>query len=92
MRVPTNLFPNVVSQVIDATVSLKRISHFLKGDELDPQGTHSDISKISAVERQPQIGEYAIRIEDGSFRWDADSTKNTLENINLNVTRCQLSH
>ncbi|XP_025086070.1 multidrug resistance-associated protein 1-like isoform X1 [Pomacea canaliculata] len=73
MRFPLSMLPNVITNIVQASVSLKRLQKFLDNDELD-----SD-----AVQRNTHIKQ-AIKVEHGTFRWDRDGP-NTLTDINLEV-------
>ena len=61
LRGPLVAFPNVISSVVEARVSNKRLQKFLNADEIDDK----------AVERVPMhaANGCAIKIEKGSFRW-----------------------
>ncbi|TRY70343.1 hypothetical protein TCAL_02430 [Tigriopus californicus] len=76
MRVPLNQLPMFIIQIIQALVSHKRLDSFLNAPEIDED----------AITNDPD-NKVAIRIEDGSFAWDEDSS---LQNINLKVTRGSL--
>ena len=36
LRVPLGMLPTVISMVIEASISMKRLSKFLQNDEIDP--------------------------------------------------------
>nr|KAG5713488.1 hypothetical protein BaRGS_025036 [Batillaria attramentaria] len=59
MRFPLSMLPNVITNIVQASVSLKRLQKFLDNEELD-----SD-----AVQRDPQ-SKAAVKIENGTFSWD----------------------
>ena len=61
LRFPLSMFPVVLNNVVQYTVSAKRLTDFLQGDELDP-----DI--VNMMERDEQKA--AITIQDASFSWD----------------------
>ncbi len=80
LRFPINVLPQVISNLVDAHVSVKRLDKYLLSDELDP----------NAVERhQPRSASkdnsLAIKIENGTFRWDTNSAQPTLRNINVEI-------
>ncbi|CAG5127097.1 unnamed protein product, partial [Candidula unifasciata] len=79
LRFPINLLPMMVSLVVQASVSLKRIGKFLKQKDLD---------KTSVI-YDPQH-EFAVQIQDGTFTWDRANTIPTLNNINLEIPVGQL--
>ncbi|GAA6077744.1 ATP-binding cassette sub-family C member 3 isoform X1, partial [Tachysurus ichikawai] len=59
LRFPLNMLPQVISSVMQASVSLKRIQQFLSHDELDPE----------SVDRKPEALEYAVTVVNGKFSW-----------------------
>lgn len=61
LRFPLVMLPNVVSQLVQASVSFRRITDFLLKDEIDP----SNVSQ----EETPGV---AAVIENGSFSWEDD--------------------
>ncbi|KAI5103035.1 canalicular multispecific organic anion transporter 2 isoform X3, partial [Silurus meridionalis] len=74
LRFPLNMLPQVVSSVLQASVSLKRIQQFLSHDELDPD----------SVDKKPAASEYAVTVVNGKFSW-AKKDPPTLQNINVMV-------
>ncbi|KAM8945709.1 ATP-binding cassette sub-family C member 3 [Pelodytes ibericus] len=74
LRFPLNMLPQVISNLAQASVSVKRIQNFLANDELDPNAVNKDKTK-------PGI---AIMLQNGTFTW-AKSNEAVLQNINLLV-------
>ncbi|XP_044152162.1 ATP-binding cassette sub-family C member 3 [Bufo gargarizans] len=74
LRFPLNMLPQVITNVIQAAVSLKRIQTFLGHDELDP----------AAVNKEKSMTGVAIAVQNGTFSW-AKSSDPVLSNINLLV-------
>ncbi|OWM71292.1 hypothetical protein CDL15_Pgr011419 [Punica granatum] len=74
LRFPLFMLPNIITQTVNANVSLKRLEELLLAEErvllpnppLDP--------------RLP-----AVSIRNGNFSWDAKAERPTLSNINLDV-------
>uniref|UniRef100_A0A452UGF2 Multidrug resistance-associated protein 1 n=1 Tax=Ursus maritimus TaxID=29073 RepID=A0A452UGF2_URSMA len=62
LKIPLNMLPQLISSLIQTSVSLKRIQHFLSQDELDPQ----------CVERKTITPDYAVTIHNGTFTWAQD--------------------
>ncbi|CAF3642109.1 unnamed protein product [Adineta steineri] len=82
LRGPLVVFPNVISSVVEARVSNKRIQKFLNNEELDE----------NAVDRVPISSDgKSIKIENGSFRW-SDNVQDPLilNNINLKIDQGSL--
>ncbi|KAG6642050.1 ABC transporter C family member 2-like [Carya illinoinensis] len=75
LRFPLFMLPNIITQAVNANVSLKRLEELLLAEErillpnppLDP--------------RQP-----AISVKNGCFSWDSKAERPTLSNINLDIS------
>ena len=65
---PVRMLPNVINNILETTVSLKRIEDFLKQPDI----------KREIIHKGPydQNGEYAIKISKGSFSWGVKQKKN----------------
>ncbi|OMO92329.1 hypothetical protein COLO4_17673 [Corchorus olitorius] len=74
LRVPLNTLPNLLSQVVNANVSLQRLEELFLAEE-----------RVLAPNPPLQRGLPAISIKDGNFSWDSKADKPTLSNINLDV-------
>ena len=59
LRTPLSMLPLVITSVVQASVSLKRINKFLRSEELDPE----------SVEKVEKEGGAAITISEASFDW-----------------------
>ncbi|TRY85000.1 hypothetical protein DNTS_016183, partial [Danionella cerebrum] len=79
LRFPLNMLPQVISSMVQASVSLKRIQDFLSHDELDPE----------SVDRTSAASELAVSVLNGKFSW-AKNNQVTLENINVLVPQGSL--
>ncbi|XP_051968145.1 ATP-binding cassette sub-family C member 3-like isoform X2 [Xyrauchen texanus] len=79
LRFPLNMLPQVISGIVQASVSLKRIQDFLSHEELDPE----------SVDRRNNASEYAVTVVNGKFSW-AKQEQVTLENINVMVPQGSL--
>ncbi|KRX15403.1 Multidrug resistance-associated protein 1, partial [Trichinella nelsoni] len=79
LRFPVSMLPMLISLVIQAAVSKKRLEKFLTGAEIDETMVQRDDDPT-----------YAVRIEDGSFVWDQrEKLMPNLVAINLTVARGQ---
>ncbi|EGG17998.1 ABC transporter C family protein [Cavenderia fasciculata] len=78
MQFPINMLPNVVSSLIEASVSVNRLQNFLLRSELNP-------NVVSHTITEPNV---AIKIEGATMEWE--SGKETLKNINLTVNQGEL--
>ncbi|GLT97105.1 hypothetical protein SLE2022_146880 [Rubroshorea leprosula] len=74
LRFPLDMLPNLLSQVVNANVSLQRIEELLLAEE-----------RILASNPPLEPGLPAISIKNGNFSWDSKAEKPTLSNINLDV-------
>ncbi|KAF9413974.1 hypothetical protein BGZ94_000549 [Podila epigama] len=69
MRMPLMIFPQVVSALVDASVSVRRIEDLLLADELEdlPPVTLNSV--------------YAIHVENGDFQWEGSLKALTMEEL-----------
>ncbi|XP_047310142.1 ABC transporter C family member 2 [Impatiens glandulifera] len=74
LRFPLFMLPNIITQVVNANVSLKRLEELLLEEE-----------RVLLPNPPIQPGLPAISIKDGSFSWDSKSEKPTLSKINLDI-------
>ncbi|XP_070707850.1 ATP-binding cassette sub-family C member 3 isoform X1 [Pempheris klunzingeri] len=79
LRFPLNMLPQVISSIVQASVSLKRIQSFLSHDELDP---HS-------VDRKNTATDFSVAVVNGKFTW-AKEDPPALHNINVIVPQGSL--
>ncbi|XP_064455206.1 multidrug resistance-associated protein 1-like [Ornithodoros turicata] len=78
MRYALNIIPDVVSSVIQAAVSLRRITEFLQSEELDADAVRHDVGDNDAV-----------TFNGATLSWSGSASK-TLTDIALTVKRGQL--
>uniref|UniRef100_A0A669EIM4 Canalicular multispecific organic anion transporter 2 n=1 Tax=Oreochromis niloticus TaxID=8128 RepID=A0A669EIM4_ORENI len=79
LRFPLNMLPQVISSLVQASVSLKRVQNFLSHDELDPD----------SVNRNNTSTEFAVTVVNGKFTWGKDDAP-VLHNINVMVPQGSL--
>ncbi|XP_036811564.1 canalicular multispecific organic anion transporter 2 isoform X2 [Oncorhynchus mykiss] len=79
LRFPLNMLPQVISSIVQASVSLKRIQDFLSHDELDPE----------SVDRTNTATDSSVTVVNGKFTW-AKQDPPALHNINLMVPQGSL--
>lgn len=77
LRLPLNTLPEMITQLVMAMVSIKRLNRFLNASELEQYVTRSEDR------------ENAITIKNGSFAWDAEEAT-TLSGIDLKVPKGSL--
>ncbi|XP_062546109.1 multidrug resistance-associated protein 1 isoform X12 [Armigeres subalbatus] len=78
LRFPLSMLPMLISNMVQTSVSVKRINKFLNQEELNPDNVTHD-----PKESCPLV------IEDGVFSWGEDET--TLRNINIKVQKNELA-
>ncbi|XP_072636145.1 ATP-binding cassette sub-family C member 3 isoform X1 [Canis lupus baileyi] len=76
LKIPLNMLPQLISNLIQTSVSLKRIQHFLSQDELD----------LQCVERKTITPGYAVTIDNGTFTWAPDLPP-TLHSLDIQVPK-----
>uniref|UniRef100_A0A8B9FL41 Canalicular multispecific organic anion transporter 2 n=1 Tax=Amazona collaria TaxID=241587 RepID=A0A8B9FL41_9PSIT len=74
LKFPLSMLPQVISNIVQTSVSLKRIQQFLSHDELDP----------NSVETKAIAPGNAISVTNASFSWGKE-LKPSLKDINLLV-------
>ncbi|KAF7840257.1 ABC transporter C family member 2-like [Senna tora] len=74
LRFPLFMLPNIITQVVNAHVSLKRLEELLLAEE-----------RILMPNPPLESGLPAISIKNGYFSWDEKAERPTLSNINLDV-------
>ncbi|XP_054612884.1 ATP-binding cassette sub-family C member 3 isoform X2 [Dunckerocampus dactyliophorus] len=79
LRFPLNMLPQVISSLVQTSVSLKRIQSFLSHDELDP----------NSVDRKVTATEFSVTVVNGKFTWAKEDTP-VLHNINVMVPQGSL--
>ncbi|XP_054604932.2 ATP-binding cassette sub-family C member 3 isoform X2 [Nothobranchius furzeri] len=79
LRFPLNMLPQVISGLVQASVSLKRIQSFLSHDELDP----------NSVDRKNSSTEFSVSVVNGKFTWGKEDPP-VLHNMNVMVPQGSL--
>ncbi|XP_075974897.1 multidrug resistance-associated protein 1-like isoform X2 [Anticarsia gemmatalis] len=79
LRFPMLMLPNVLSNVVQTYVSIKRLNKFLNSEELD----------TSIIDHNPDKSGQ-ILVEDGNFSWEDDDAEPLLQNINVHIPRGSL--
>ncbi|KAI6703377.1 hypothetical protein NL676_012513 [Syzygium grande] len=74
LRLPINMLPSLMSQVVIANVSLQRLEELFLTEE-----------RVLVPNPLIEPGQPAISIKDGHFSWDSKAEKPTLSNINLDI-------
>ncbi|CAK9181037.1 unnamed protein product [Ilex paraguariensis] len=74
LRFPLFMLPNIITQVVNANVSLKRLEELLLAE-----------ARILLPNPPLEPGIPAISIRNGYFSWESKADKPTLSNINLDI-------
>ncbi|CAG2053139.1 unnamed protein product [Timema podura] len=78
LRFPLSMLPMLISNMVQASVSIKRMNNFMNTEELDPNSvTHEPSEK------------HPIVVENGTFSWGSDDPP-VLKNINLKLPQGSL--
>ncbi|GJJ11410.1 hypothetical protein Clacol_005643 [Clathrus columnatus] len=76
-------FPNMTTSFIEAMVSIKRLSDFLRAGELQ-----ADARKV--IHKETEEGDEVLKIEDGEFQWNRTQVESTLSGIDLTIRKGEL--
>ncbi|KAF8586432.1 metal resistance protein YCF1 [Ramaria rubella] len=85
LQFPLAMFATITSSVIEALVSVQRLSDFLRSGELQP-----DARKIIHNLGRIEEGEEVLNIQDGEFQWNKEQSESTLQGIDLTVRKGEL--
>ncbi|KAB0797835.1 hypothetical protein PPYR_09004 [Photinus pyralis] len=83
-----NIFTQSTARAAELSISIKRINHFLRSEEVDQ--TLLANKSMAVLKPNPQQDHHAISIIDGQAKWLESSTDLVLSNINLKVKRGSL--
>ncbi|KAF8638952.1 hypothetical protein AX16_010426 [Volvariella volvacea WC 439] len=84
LQFPLAMFSQVTSNIIEAAVSISRLSSFLNANELQP-----DACKI-IMKPSLHYGDEVLVIKDADFSWHKESSEPTLDGINLTLKKGEL--
>ncbi|TBU30707.1 metal resistance protein YCF1 [Dichomitus squalens] len=85
LQFPLAMFSQVTSNIIEAMVSVQRLSKFFAADELQP-----DVRRVVEKADLDQ-GDVVVSVVNGEFTWDKNAVSPTLEDINLTVRKGELA-
>jgi ABC-type multidrug transport system fused ATPase/permease subunit len=81
---PLTMLPLLITQIIEASVAVGRVTSYLTADELQQDA----IVQEPTVE---EVGEESVRIRDATFTWNRTEGRTTLEDINFTAHKGELS-
>ncbi|KAG2112527.1 P-loop containing nucleoside triphosphate hydrolase protein [Suillus clintonianus] len=84
LQFPLAMFSQVTSNIIEAIVSVKRLSGFLHAEELQQNAF------IKAQKNSLNSGDEVLSIKGGEFQWNKQDITAALEDINLTVHKGEL--
>ena len=95
LQFPIAMLASIITSVIAAQVSARRLAEFLDAGELDDDARKvilpgSSDGEPSALSTTPEIGDDVVVIKDGEFKWSRDQPVPTLQDINLTVKKGEL--
>ncbi|KAI8983684.1 multi drug resistance-associated protein MRP [Pilobolus umbonatus] len=88
LQFPLTVFPNVITSMIEASVSLYRIEKYLAAQELDP---HAVIRQDYRTDPSYTADTPLVEVSHGQFKWAETDEKPVLNDINLNIAKSQLT-
>jgi ATP-binding cassette subfamily C (CFTR/MRP) protein 1 len=87
---PMGVFSNIISSIIEATVSVTRIEDFLSAKELQKDARTVIRAEGRSGAETPSRGQEIVKIENGEFRWAGDSVEPTLQDIDFSIKKGEL--
>ncbi|KAG1731999.1 P-loop containing nucleoside triphosphate hydrolase protein [Suillus paluster] len=84
LQFPLAMFSQVTSNIIEALVSVKRLSGFLHAEELQQDAL------MKSQKNTLNIGDEVLSIKGGEFQWNKQDISAALEDINLAVRKGEL--
>ncbi|KAG1269716.1 hypothetical protein G6F68_000016 [Rhizopus microsporus] len=88
LQFPLNVFPNVITSMIEASVSLYRIEKYLASPELDPHAvTRLDYRLDTTYTSSTPL----VEINHGEFKWNEEDPEPVLKDINLTIKKGELT-
>ncbi|XP_050293465.1 probable multidrug resistance-associated protein lethal(2)03659 [Anthonomus grandis grandis] len=88
----TQFFPLGITQFAEVNISVKRISKFLKYDEVDCDSSETFVNTYNSKEIivKPD-GPVGINMKNASLKWLQDRTENNLDDLNIEVRSGELA-
>ncbi|THH32362.1 hypothetical protein EUX98_g1802 [Antrodiella citrinella] len=85
LQFPLAMISQVTSNIIEAMVSVKRLSDFFKADELQ-----ADARQLVTKTKKLMKGDEVLSITNGEFYWSKSGAAPTLEDVNVTVKKGEL--
>ncbi|KAI8362629.1 multi drug resistance-associated protein MRP [Blakeslea trispora] len=88
LQFPLNVFPNVITSTIEASVSLYRIEKYISAEEIDLNAvTRLDYRKDPKYTENTPL----VEINNADFKWSREDVQPVLSNVNLQVKKGQVT-
>ncbi|CDH53089.1 multidrug resistance-associated protein 1 [Lichtheimia corymbifera JMRC:FSU:9682] len=88
LQFPLSVFPNVITSMIEASVSLYRIEGYLCSEELDPNAV-TRVDYRTLRNWSPKVP--LVEIDNGTFKWSDNDREPVLDDINLEVKKGEVT-
>ena len=90
LALPLGVFSNIISSIIEATVSVRRIEDFMEAKELQIDARTIVRPESANGFDTPRRGQEVVRIENGDFQWSDETSEPTLQHIDLSVKKGEM--
>ncbi|OAD00212.1 hypothetical protein MUCCIDRAFT_166009 [Mucor lusitanicus CBS 277.49] len=88
LQFPMAIFPNVITSIIEASVSLYRIEDYLSSEEIDTSAiTREDFRKMPNWNPSVPL----VELANANFKWNKQDNFNNLNNINIALKKGTLA-
>lgn len=88
LQFPMAIFPNVITSIIEASVSLYRIEDYLSSEEIDTSAITRENFR-NMPNWNPSVP--LVEIKNASFKWNKQDNFNNLNNINISLKKGTLA-
>ncbi|CAO3692121.1 unnamed protein product [Rhizopus stolonifer] len=88
LQFPLTVFPNVITSMIEASVSLYRIEKYLSAPELDPNAVTREDYRLDPT-YTPETP--LLEIKHGEFKWSEQDLRPVLKDIDLTIKKGDLT-
>ncbi|TRY74646.1 hypothetical protein TCAL_01629 [Tigriopus californicus] len=84
LRFPLSMLPMMITALIQASVSIKRINNYMRATELEEKNVTKDTRPSS------QGAKFAVKLNKASFTWNEEASEPTLKEIDVEVKKGSL--
>ena len=94
LRFPLSMLPMMISGMVQASVSVKRIDKYMNASELNENAVVKINSPSENAQQtstfKPNPNNFAIKMTDASFKWSTDDQNTCLQNISFEIPKQSL--